>query len=423
MIFETATTLLMGGISAYAYLKQHGSTNDSDKIQKIFTLAGLNQRDGKKVYTTELVRKKEQTWGVEYVYRIPLGKEFKDYQAKLGVIQDGLSVRADKSLLSRITKKKKIHTKEVELTYDGMLHVKVYHQAFPKEIPYLTEDLSGWRVPLGVTRDGTEKYIDFEDTPHVVLGGATRYGKSNLLNSIVTSLVYNQARNVEFTFIDLKGGVELSDYECMQQTHSIAYEPEEALQSLKKAYLSMRTIQEKLKQKGAKKVQSAHIYKRHFVIIDEVGELNPSEAISKEDKKIKEECQKYMSQIARLGAGLGFRLICATQYPTGDVIPRTVKQNSDAKLCFRVQSEVASRVVLDSQGAEQLPAIKGRAILQMADRRETVQTYLINNEVINQVVSPYITNESKREGVTNEEILDGETGADTFVIEETDFSE
>jgi S-DNA-T family DNA segregation ATPase FtsK/SpoIIIE len=84
---------------------------------------------------------------------------------------------------------------------------------------------------------------------------------------------------------------------------------------------------------------------------------------------------------------------------------------------------VASRVVLDSQGAEQLPAIKGRAILQMADRRETVQTYLINNEVINQVVSPYITNESKREGVTNEEILDGETGADTFVIEETYFSE
>jgi DNA segregation ATPase FtsK/SpoIIIE, S-DNA-T family len=97
-----------------------------------------------------------------------------------------------------------------------------------------------------------------------------------------------------------------------------------------------------------------------------------------------------MSQISRLGAGLGFRLILATQYGTGDIIPRQCKQNSDAKLCFRVQSGVASRVVLDSEGADALPKIKGRAIYQMADERVIVQTPLITPEDIEKTITPFI---------------------------------
>lgn len=88
-----------------------------------------------------------------------------------------------------------------------------------------------------------------------------------------------------------------------------------------------------------------------------------------------------MSQIARLGAGLGCRQILATQYPTRDVIPRQCKQNSDAKLSFRVQSATASRVVLDEIGAESLPQIKGRAIYQTADKREILQTPVISSDV------------------------------------------
>ncbi|WP_075620395.1 hypothetical protein [Paenisporosarcina indica] len=58
---------------------------------------------------------------------------------------------------------------------------------------------------------------------------------------------------------------------------------------------------------GKKNVQEANIKERYFIIIDEVGELNPIEAVTREERQLKEECQTYMSQIARLGAGLGFR--------------------------------------------------------------------------------------------------------------------
>jgi S-DNA-T family DNA segregation ATPase FtsK/SpoIIIE len=123
--------------------------------------------------------------------------------------------------------------------------------------------------------------------------------------------------------------------------------------------------------------------------VDEVGELNPQEAITKEEKELKQECQRYMSQVARLGAGLGFRLIVATQYPTADVVNRQIKQNADAKICFRVQSGIASRVVLDEEGAEKLPQIVGRAIYQTADKREILQTPFIEEETIKSTIEPY----------------------------------
>lgn len=161
----------------------------------------------------------------------------------------------------------------------------------------------------------------------------------------------------------------------------------------------MRTIQARLKVLGKKNVQEAGIKDRYFVIIDEVGELNPTDTFTREEKKLKLECQTLMSQIARLGAGLGFRQILATQYPTDDCIPRKCKQNSEAKLAFRVQSATASRVVLDEAGAELLPQIKERAIYQTADKREVLQTPLITSEVIQKIISPYVV---KKEAIVLE---------------------
>jgi len=397
MIIELLTCSAFGGLAATAFLKKNAVTNDSQKINKIFTLSGLNVKDGDRVLTPQLVRKVNHPWGTEYKYRLPLGRSFQDFEQKQHVIQDGLNnrrshfkpsdlkgVSLDRNFiqsLREVTRKRLSATKEVELSFDGLLSLKVYNEALPSHVEYC-ESGKEWSVPMGITRSSGSINHNFEAIPHMVIGGATRYGKSNLINGIITSLTRNNPDHVHFHLIDLKGGIELGAYENMSQTSSIAFEPEEALNTLKNAYEAMRAMQRTLRGKGKKSVQEAGIKDRHFVIIDEVGELNPSEAVSKEERKIKEECQKYMSQIARLGAGLGFRQILATQYTTGDVIPRQCKQNSDAKVCFRVQSEVASRVTLDSSGAEKLPEIRGRALYQTADKRRTIQTYLVKPDQI-----------------------------------------
>lgn len=402
----------MGGIALKAFSKSRGMTsNDSGKIQRIMSLAGLNVRDGKDTLTTQLVKKKQFEWGWEYKFRIPLGRSFTDYEAKLKVLEDGLNNRRknitfndlrqldlNKDLLQqlqRLWKTKLNEQKEIELDFDGLLIIRVYDNPLPKSVPF--SNGKGWAVPVGIIRSkNTYKYHDFEMVPHVVLGGATRYGKSNFINSIITSLVHSEPSSVNFYLIDLKGGVELCDYENIKQTISIAYEPYEALHTLQQAYEKMRDIQRELKRRGKKNVQEACIKDRYFVVIDEVGELNAAESVTKEEKRLKLECQTIMSQIARLGAGLGFRLVVATQYPTGDVIPRQVKQNADAKLCFRVQSAIASRVVLDAEGAEALPMVKGRAIYQTADKREILQTPLITPQIIHDTIQPHIVTKGER---------------------------
>lgn len=406
MIFEILTTSIFGGIAATAFLKKQGMmTNESGKIQRIISLSGLNVKDGSNTLTTQLIRKKKHDWGWEYKYRIPLGRSFDDYVAKFRTLEDGINNRrkrisfADLKALnfdSNITyqlkvlwKTKLTEQKEIELDFDGLLIIRVYDKPLPQQVTY-TPGID-WKVPVGLTRDKNAfRYHDFERIPHLLLGGATRYGKSNFLNSLIVSLLKSNPEHVRFFHIDLKGGIELCDYESIKQTLSIAYEPEEALHTLQMAYLKMREIQQLVKSKGKKNVQEANIKERYFVIIDEVGELNPHEAVTKDEKQMKIQFQTYMSQIARLGAGLGFRLIVATQYPTGDVIPRQVKQNSDAKLSFRVQSATASRVVLDESGAELLPQVRGRAIYQTADKREILQTPLITSDIIHETIAPHI---------------------------------
>lgn len=433
MIFEIVTTTIMGGIALKAFAKKNSlGTNDSGKIQRIISLSGLNVRDGKDTLTTQLIRKKEYKWGMEYVYKIPLGRSYEEYLAKQRVLEDGLNNRRqritfndlktlqlDANIIDNIKAiwtNKLTERKEIDISFDGLLKIRVYNEPLPEHVPFINGE--GWKVPIGLAREkNTFRYHDFEKIPHLVLGGATTYGKSNFLNSMITSLLQSNPNHVKLFLIDLKGGVELCDYENITQTVSIAYEPEEALITLQSAYNEMRAIQNRLKMLGKKKVWEAGIKERYFVIIDEVGELNPAEAIGKEDRLQKEECQKLMSQIARLGAGLGFRQILATQYPTGDVIPRQCKQNSDAKLSFRVQSATASRVVLDETGAENLPQIKGRAIYQTADKREILQTPLITNEIIQKTLAPY-TIEKKEEIRLEKETVEPERRTDTVTFEE-----
>lgn len=415
MIFEVLTTSIMGGLALNAYVKRKGlATNDSGKIQRIISLSGLNVKDGKDTLTTQLIRKKQYDWGWEYAYRIPLGRSYDDYLAKSRVLEDGLNNRRQRITVADLKAlqldgniiedikalyaRKLTERKEIEVSFDGLLKIRVYNEPLPSLVPFQQGDK--WSVPVGMTRDkNTFKYHDFERIPHLVLGGATRYGKSNFINAMLTSLIRSNPDYVKLYLVDLKGGVELCDYENAKQTQSIAYEPEEALATLQLAYDEMRAMQKRVRALGKKNVQEAGIKERYFIVIDEVGELNPAEAIGKADKALKSECQTLMSQIARLGAGLGFRQILATQYPTGDVIPRQCKQNSDAKLSFRVQSATASRVVLDETGAELLPQIKGRAIYQTADRREILQTPLISTELIRETLTPHYV---KKEAITLE---------------------
>jgi S-DNA-T family DNA segregation ATPase FtsK/SpoIIIE len=155
MIFEILSSSLLGALSLKAYLSKNGEGNDSKKLNKIFTLTGLNVKDGQRTLTTQLLKKKNYEWGTEYRYRIPLGRSFEDYISKQKAIESGLNARSvkvefkdlkslklDRNILTNIKglyTKKLSKQKEIELSYDGILKVRVYNEPLPNKIPWTDE--------------------------------------------------------------------------------------------------------------------------------------------------------------------------------------------------------------------------------------------------------------------------------------------
>jgi DNA segregation ATPase FtsK/SpoIIIE, S-DNA-T family len=394
MLFEITSSLLFGSMAIYAKTKGSGGNigmNEGQKIQRIFSNTGLNVKEGDKILTAQLVRNKKRNWGRELVFRIPLGRSFEDYQSKVNSIQDGLNTKKRTQTFDfqalktgdfkNIFKKEKSHQKEVEMSYDGMLRIKIYNQPMPDKKDYKEIELKeGWRVPMGSNRTKTI-YHDFDQIYNMLVGGAVGGGKSAFLDMVISHFLRIQPDNVKFTLIDLKM-VEFNRFRDCKQVVGYAETAAEAKEALNNVVEEMKQILERLKQMNARNVIDAGIKDRHFIIIDEIGELTSHKEVDADTKKIKEKCEYYLSNIARLGRAMGIRVIVATQHPTADIVPIQVKRNCDSRLCFRVDGTSASMVVLDSPGAESLPVIRGRAIYKNGADKYTLQTpWLPDNEM------------------------------------------
>ena len=440
MILEIASSLVMSGVLGWTILDKQGA-NEGSKIQRIANNCGLTIKDGSKTLTLHLLQKRRHPWGTEYVYRLPLGLSFEDIQRKQRHLEDGLNhkrgildvtlhdfkalqLRAD--LLEQIKKilSGQKQRKEITLDYDGTLRISVYREPLPEMVPFDDRTLqtcaASWTVSLGESRTGSVRH-DFERIPHMVVAGTTRYGKSVFLKNTVTTLIHNHPAHAVLTLIDLKGGLAFNRFANARQVLTVAKDTFEAVDALQVIQNEMKRRQAEYLARGFEDVREAGQKQRHFIIIDEAAELASQGEPDKDVKKVKVECEKIISEIARIGGGLGYRLIFATQYPTADTLPRQVKQNCDARLCFRLQTDTASQVVLDESGAESLPFIKGRAIYR-TDRKVIVQTPYIENDFIDRTIRPHITIKPRKETGRNESSSATKAqsgGSHPLIIEET----
>lgn len=405
MIFELVSSAAVGGVVFLSKMHQKGATNDASKIQRICANCGLKVKEGKEIRTIQLLRKTRNDWGVEYAYRIPLGLSFSDFEQKMQHLEDGLnhkskvydfklqdfkSLRLRKDILKQIQNiinKKKLVRKEIELSYDGLLKIRVYERGIPDFVKFeedMMKQCKGWEVPIGYTRDGLVKH-DFDQLSHMISAGMTDMGKSNVLKLIITSLVCNQSENIKLFLIDLKGGLSFNRYRFLNQVESIAKNPEEALETLRELQYKLNDRNEYLLEKEYEDIKEAGDPVRYFVIVDEAADIAPYQ-----------ECQDIIVDIGRRGRAAGFRLIYATQYPTNSTMPSQLRQNIGARVCFRLQTEAGSRAVLDEGGAESLPNIKGRAIYQ-TNEKKVLQTVYIDNKQIDNIIKPHINIRARKE--------------------------
>jgi hypothetical protein len=428
MFFSIVSSMVVGGLVVYSHLNKTGNISDAAKIQRIARNCGLFIKEGKEEKTIQLFRRHKNKWGTEYVYRIPLGLSFKDFEDKLDNFNDGINNKKSiielsdlnnldfrKEIVQQLKKmaNKKLN-KEIYMKYDGMLRISIYDEALTERFDYdekLLSSCKGWKVPVGISRTGVINH-DTEKIPHFIVAGGTDKGKSVFVHVIINTLIHNKPNDVNLYLIDLKGGLEFNRYKNLKQVHSFAKDAIEALLTLQKVKQDMNKMMDYLLMKGFSDIKEAGIKERHFVVVDEAAEISSSGEVDTETKKIKIKCENIITDIARRGRAAGFRLIYATQYPTNETLRSQVRQNIGARLCFPLETSAASLAVLDEKGAEDLPLIKGRAIYK-TDRKTIVQAPLIEKELIDKTIKPHMVRREKIEPRERKKAR-----ANTLVIEE-----
>lgn len=360
--------LIGSGVAAcLIYTAVKWKETDVKKIQHVFRNTNYRVKD----HDPRLIKTIRKENFTEYVYSVPYGL-------------------IDDPKLQNILEKTLI--KPVTVKFRGKLIIKVYKNKLSKNIKYDWKKTDGWKIPIGFLQEKT-LFHDFDKIPHMTIAGATRQGKTVLLKLIMTHLI-NQ-NDVEFYIIDLKGGLEFSKYKNLKPIRNVACNITETYQLLKEIETEIKKDMQYFKEKGHSNILDTPIEKRKFIIVDEGAELTPAKHHTKEEKQMFNYCQHVLSEVARVAGALGYRLIFSTQYPTADTLPRQIKQNADAKVSFRLPTEIASRVAIDEQGAEKLEC-PGRAVYRTHEKH-IIQVPFIEDKKIKENLRRFEVNDSTRE--------------------------
>jgi hypothetical protein len=118
------------------------------------------------------------------------------------------------------------------------------------------------------------------------------------------------------------------------------------------------------------------------ILIDEGGELSPTDAIG-DEKEHREACMQALSKLVRIGREPGIRIIYGTQRPDRFTLPMTIRSQLDNTICFRVREKYDSEIVVGHEGAERLMVNPGRAVYQSGVVEREFQAIYIPEDSLN----------------------------------------
>lgn len=226
-------------------------------------------------------------------------------------------------------------------------------------------------LPVAIGRTIVNEVFMFDlcKTPHLLVAGATGQGKSVGLNAIITSLLYKKhPAELKFVMVDPKQ-VEFSIYSKIERHYlaklpnadkPIVTEPGDAVATLNSLVIEMENRYKLLVEASARNIkeynekfisrrlnpEKGHRFLPYIIaIVDEFADL-----IATSGKEI----ELPISRIAAKARAVGIHMILATQRPDTKVITGTIKSNFPSRIAFKVMSQIDSRTILDTPGANRL---------------------------------------------------------------------
>ncbi len=256
-------------------------------------------------------------------------------------------------------------------------------------------------VILGKDIVGRDKIIDITKMPHLLIAGQTGSGKSVAVNTLIATLISKKSeKEVKFIMVDPKM-VELMPYNDIPHLLvPVIIDPQQAAIALKWAVNEMENRYKQLMENGVRNIKSynslKYVEKMPYIviIIDELADLMMVASGSVEES---------IARIAQKARAVGIHLVVATQRPSTDVITGMIKANLPSRISFALRSQIDSRTILDSAGAEKLLGQGDMLLLENGSSKlERIQGAFISDEEVTNLTS---TLKSSRKVKYREEIL------------------
>jgi S-DNA-T family DNA segregation ATPase FtsK/SpoIIIE len=207
-------------------------------------------------------------------------------------------------------------------------------------------------VSLGLDVSGKPIIADISKMPHILIAGQTGSGKSVCINAFLTSLLFRAApTEIKLILVDPKR-VELTRYNGIPHLLSpVIVEPDKVISALRWLMAEMDRRYKLFSQAGARNIDTYNEMSGFqalpyiVLFIDELADIMLFSPVEVEDS---------ITRIAQMSRATGIHMVLATQRPSVDVITGLIKANIPSRIAFAVASQIDSRVILDTQGAEKL---------------------------------------------------------------------
>jgi DNA segregation ATPase FtsK/SpoIIIE, S-DNA-T family len=212
------------------------------------------------------------------------------------------------------------------------------------------------KLALGQDVSGRPVVADLTRMPHLLIAGATGSGKSVCINSILASLLSQSTPDeLQLLMIDPKM-VELMPFSGIPHLRMpVVTDMDKVVGALKWVVREMERRYALFVQQAARNIEGFNRAVEDqpgqrplpylVVVIDELADMMMTAP---------DEVEVSICRLAQKARATGIHLIVATQRPSVDVLTGMIKANFVTRIAFAVSSQVDSRVILDSVGAEKL---------------------------------------------------------------------